>query len=161
MSWHDNRRKLRNINMLVLSPRVFEEVQKHVIGQYPVEACGFLAGSLDRDVAKAERCIILKNIAATADRFVLDPTECEQVRQNLQGNAELIAFFHSHAKSPEPSGLDKINMRFLPLVWLILGWVENGIASENNCLAFKIERRDLLPVPLRFSAQVDDTLGSV
>ena len=150
MSWHDNRRELRTINMLMVSPCVFLEVQKHVMGQYPIEACGFLAGSFDRRAAKAERCIILKNIAASADRFVLDPMECGRVRQNLQGNEEIVGFFHSHAKSPEPSGLDKINMRFLPLVWLIVGWVESGVASEGNCLAFKIHRKETLPVALEF-----------
>ncbi len=150
MSWHDNRRELRRVSTLVLSQGVFQKVQEHVLTQYPIEACGFLAGRFDRGKARGERCLVLKNIAASADRFVLDPKECERVRQNLQRGEKVVAFFHSHANSPEPSGLDKINMRFLPLVWLIVGRVESGTALERDCLAFKIERKESLPVELEF-----------
>ncbi|HEV2706570.1 MAG TPA: M67 family metallopeptidase [Pyrinomonadaceae bacterium] len=149
MSWHVTRRKLRAVRVLVIRRDLFEDVQKHVLGQYPVEACGFLAGRFDEDEATAERCIVVKNVAASADRFVLDPKEIERVRQDLQCDEELISFFHSHAKAPEPSGLDKINMRFLPLVWLIVGGVEDGIVDERGCLAFKTDRKDTLGVELR------------
>ena len=150
MSWHDNRRGLRSVSTLVLSQGVFQKVQEHVLTQYPIEACGFLAGRFDLGKARAERCLVLKNIAASADRFVLDPGECERVRQNLHRGEELIAFFHSHANSPEPSSLDKMNMRFLPLVWLIVGHVENGTASERHCLAFKTHHKDSLRVEVDF-----------
>jgi proteasome lid subunit RPN8/RPN11 len=151
MSWHDNRVALRAVDVLIVPRSVFQEIQKHVLDQYPVEACGFLSGRFDHGKAEAQRCVVVKNIAASADRFVLDPMECERVRQNVLPNEQLVGFFHSHAKCPEPSGLDKINMRFLPLVWLIVGGVENGVASERDCLGFKTHRKDALMVKLEFT----------
>jgi len=60
-----------------------QEIQKHVLDQYPVEACGFLSGRFDHGKAEAQRCVVVENVAASADRVVLDPTECERVRQNV------------------------------------------------------------------------------
>lgn len=150
MTWHNTRTKLRTVRVLILARDLFEDVQKYALGQYPIEACGFLSGRFDGELAKPVRCIMLKNIAESAERFVLDPKECDRVREELQPNEELVGFFHSHAKEPTPSGLDKTNMRFLPLVWLIVGGVGNGVADERACLAFKTNRKEILPVDLKF-----------
>jgi proteasome lid subunit RPN8/RPN11 len=161
VSWHIARRKLRAVRILIVTQRLFEDVQRHVLGQYPVEACGFLSGRFDGDEAQPERCIVVKNIAESADRFVLDPKECDRVRKKLRRDEELVGFFHSHAKDPEPSGLDKLNMRFLPLVWLIVGGVENGRIEERECMAFKRHLRETQSVELRVVPEIPSRSKSI
>lgn len=148
MTWYKTRSKVLAVHTLVLRQELLQVIQTHALNEYPIETCGFLAGRFDGNTAKAERFIIVKNIAASADRFILDPKECEQVRENLWSDEELISFFHSHADAPEPSRLDKINMRLLPLVWLILGNLRPRITDRYEYVAFKTNRKETIRIEL-------------
>lgn len=148
--WHVARRKLLSVRALVLTRELLGDIHAHVAQQHPVEACGFLAGRFEQADAKAERSIAVTNIAASADRFVLDPAEYDRLGEELRNGEELVGFFHSHADNPDPSGMDKVNMRFLPLVWLIVGGT--GMAGERAISAFKAHRKSVVRVDLRIGS---------
>jgi [CysO sulfur-carrier protein]-S-L-cysteine hydrolase len=146
---HIARRKLISVRALVLTRALLEDIHAHVVRQHPIEACGFLAGRFEQTDARAERCIAVSNIAAAADRFVLDPAEYRRLGEDLHSGEELVGFFHSHADDPDPSGLDEVNMRFLPLVWLIVGGPGTAAAGGREMAAFKSHRKEVLRVDLR------------
>jgi proteasome lid subunit RPN8/RPN11 len=134
---------------LVLPQELLDDLEEYVIDQSPIEACGFLSGSFDGAEAKAKRFVCVKNISESTDRFVLDPNECDRVFEDVRGDEELVGFVHSHPSGTQPSGLDRINMRFLPLVWLIFGGVGAEVSDQRGCSAFKIDRRETRPVEVR------------
>jgi proteasome lid subunit RPN8/RPN11 len=138
-----HRKNVSQVRTLVLQEDVLEDLRAQALRKHPFEACGFLCGRFDGAEARATGAIFVNNMSPWPDRLVPDSREYDQV---LMHNEQLVAFFHSHAGDPQPSGLDKINMRFLPLIWLIVGWAERGSANHCMYLAFKTCHRTIQEV---------------
>jgi proteasome lid subunit RPN8/RPN11 len=92
------------VSQLQLSHGQFAEMQAHVQGCLPEEACGLLAG-LDGVVREV---IPVQNQARSPFRFQMDPHEQLRAFQHIESRGwELLGIFHSHpAGPPGPSATD-------------------------------------------------------
>lgn len=148
MRWHNTRQKMIEVSVLLLQEGLLEELRRYAVCSQPLEVCGFLVGEFDGLQAKANRLIYVKNVSPWPDRCVPDPKGCEAIF-NAHATNELVAFFHSHTGSPEPSLTDKNNMRILPLVWLIAGQAQHRDPSRCECSAYKATRKAITSVDIQ------------
>jgi [CysO sulfur-carrier protein]-S-L-cysteine hydrolase len=89
-----------------------DEIVSHALGQFPNEACGLLAGSLNgwpESAPRADRFFPMTNTDASPSSYRLDSKEQFQVFKELDTEGlDLVAIFHSHTHSEAfPSETDR------------------------------------------------------
>ena len=126
------------ISTLVLSGSLLQEMIVHVDQHAPLEACGVLAGKVDR----AEKMIGVLNQAQSPVRFVMDPYEQLHAFDWIEANGlDLVGIFHSHPAGPEIVSPTDILEAAYAVVHIILSrtetqwrargfWIEKGKATE-------------------------------
>jgi proteasome lid subunit RPN8/RPN11 len=126
------------IQTLELSDLLLQELIKYVDQHAPLEACGVLAGKINR----AEKMIGVLNQAQSPVRFVMDPYEQLHAFDWIDSNGfDLVGIFHSHPAGPETVSPTDIAEAAYAVVHLVLSraetqwkargfWIENGKASE-------------------------------
>lgn len=126
------------IRTLELSDLLLQELIKYVDQHAPLEACGVLAGKINR----AEKMIGVLNQAQSPVRFVMDPYEQLHAFDWIDSNGfDLVGIFHSHPAGPETVSPTDIAEAAYAVVHLVLSraetqwkargfWIENGKASE-------------------------------
>lgn len=97
---------MRNLR---IARSVVDEMVAHCRAEYPLEACGLLAGTtVGASVAHAQRCFPTRNAAASARVYEIDPRD--HLRADREADAEgleVLAAFHSHTHTPAyPSPTD-------------------------------------------------------
>jgi proteasome lid subunit RPN8/RPN11 len=125
---------------LVLSPGLLDQLIRYSKSAYPNEACGLLVGH-----GAADRFIPMKNIAAEADRYEMDPAELISTLRGLRDTGEeLIAIFHSHPHGPaEPSKVDIERAYYPEAAHLIVSLAE---PERPRALAFRIAGGEAIPI---------------
>jgi proteasome lid subunit RPN8/RPN11 len=109
---------------------MLEHVEKHV----PLEACGLLAGRLDR----VEKVFLVRNQAQSPVRFVMDPREQLEAFEWIDSNGlDLLGIFHSHPMGPEtasPADVAEAAYEVVHLIWsrTQTGWQARGFWIENS-----------------------------
>ena len=126
------------ITNLTLSTALLNEMIMYVDRHAPLEACGVLAGKMDR----AEKMIGVLNQAQSRVRFEMDPYEQLHAFDWIDANGfELVAIFHSHPAGPETVSPTDILEAAYEVVHIVLSrpetqwqargfWIENGAATE-------------------------------
>ncbi len=113
----------------------WQRMEQHVRSQWPLEACGLLAGRNDR----VEKVFLMRNAAQSPVRYRLDGTEQLRVFEAIEAaGMELVGIFHSHPQGPPfPSSTD-IREAAYPVVYVIWspqaeGWIARGfqIAADK------------------------------
>ncbi|HLA06342.1 MAG TPA: M67 family metallopeptidase [Anaerolineales bacterium] len=116
----------------------WRDIRGHASAQYPLEACGLLAGKNDQ----VEVVIKIRNQSQSPTRFVMDPYEQLNAFQWIESNGlELIGIFHSHPRGPEVVSVTDIAEAAYPVVHVIVSrtgrdwsmrafWIENGRVDE-------------------------------
>jgi len=127
---------------VVVTSLILEEVIEHARAAYPKEACGLLVGRQN-----ADRFIPMKNTAASADRYEMDPAELIVQLRDLRTTGEtLIAIFHSHPHGPaEPSKTDIERAYYPEAAHLIVSLAE---PERPQAVAFRILDGGVLPIEL-------------
>ena len=112
----------------------------HVERQFPLEACGLLAGTQDR----VTDVILVQNTAQSPVRFVMDPYEQLSAFDWIEANGlELLGIFHSHPTGPATASATDIAEAAYNVVnliwsrerahWQLRGfWIENGRFLEAS-----------------------------
>ncbi len=127
---------------LVLTKEQYQKMVAHVDSNFPLEACGLLAGNN----AKVEAVLEVTNQAQSPIRYVMDPIEQLNAFEWIDSNAlDLIGIFHSHPTGPETVSPTDIAEAAYAVVYIILArvdnrqtwhmrgfWIENGKFSEVN-----------------------------
>jgi proteasome lid subunit RPN8/RPN11 len=121
-----------------INPDLLAEVLDHASRDYPVEACGVLAGR-----SEPTQRWVMRNAAHSSRRYQFDPQQQLAVWQELDDRGlEPLIVYHSHPFGrPEPSATDIAEAQPGPL-YLIVGMVtgehvaklwhiENGAATEE------------------------------
>jgi len=122
------------ISTLVLSDSLLQEMIVHVDQHAPLEACGVLAGKVDR----AEKMIGVLNQAQSPVRFVMDPYEQLHAFDWIESNGlDLVGIFHSHPAGPETVSPTDILEAAYEVVHIVLShaethWKARGFWIENN-----------------------------
>ncbi len=91
---------------LVIDERLLVEMAAHCLRRFPEEGCGLLAGN--GATGHVVRCFPVRNQAASACRYVVDPEEHLRAdRKAEQEGLEIIGVFHSHTHTDAyPSATD-------------------------------------------------------
>ncbi len=126
------------ILQLIFSQAQIDEMICHVEEQAPLEACGLLAGKIDR----VEKVILVQNQAQSPERFVMDPYEQLEALEWIESHAlDLVGIFHSHPAGPEtvsPTDLAEAAYEVVHIIWSRTNgawksrgfWIENRQATE-------------------------------
>ena len=104
---------------LHLGDRVAGELLDHAIACLPNEACGLLIGR-GRDI---DRFVPVTNVAASPDRYTLDPEQHYRAMINAERDGlGILGVFHSHPNSgAQPSVTDIALAEEPSWVWVIAG----------------------------------------
>ncbi|RMG97334.1 MAG: M67 family peptidase [Chloroflexi bacterium] len=104
--------------MLFIKRPIFNAIIAHAKTDYPLEACGLLAGT--QNIAQAQ--YVVENIRRSPFAYEMDPLQ--QVRAFIdieQKGWELLAIYHSHPKGPEfPSETDIEQAYYPETIYLII-----------------------------------------
>ena len=84
-------------SMLSMHRELWTEMQQHVMGEDPLEACGLLAG-IDHQVKKV---LPVRNAAQSRVRFSMDAQGQFNAFEWIENSGlSLVGIFHSHPKGP-------------------------------------------------------------
>ncbi|MDR2443961.1 MAG: M67 family metallopeptidase [Deltaproteobacteria bacterium] len=93
---------------ITISPTAFTAIVEHSRQQFPLEACGLIAGKVTDDGKTIEKAYPLPNLAQSRYRFDIDPKDQLKaiVAMRQEGLAPL-GNYHSHPETPSrPSSED-------------------------------------------------------
>ncbi len=117
-------------------------MRDHVTRQFPLEACGLLAGKNDR----VKEVIFVRNQAQSPERFVMEPYEQLKAFDWIESSSlDLLGIFHSHPTGPatlSPTDIAEAAYEVFHLIWSLQGetwalrgfWIENGQVFEVSLL---------------------------
>ena len=119
----------------------FDELCAHAREARPAECCGLLGGVPDR----ARAIYRLKNVAADPlTAYEAAPRELfEAQRLMRERGEELVAIYHSHPRSDDPSPSERdVRLAYYPqAVHLIVGFAARGEAVVRAFRLYEAERR--------------------
>jgi proteasome lid subunit RPN8/RPN11 len=125
--------------VIQLTPSHLNELFTHAREASPAECCGLIGGS---DSHEAQNVYRLRNIAS--DPLVSYEAEPEDLfaaqRHMRERGEELLAIYHSHPRSPDPSpSSTDVRLAYYPsAIYLII-----GLASAKPVMrAFRISERE-------------------
>ncbi len=91
--------------------RIYQQLLDHARHEYPLEACGLLAG---RDAA-VRVYYPMTNTDASGEHFMMDPKEqFAAVKAIRQTGRRLLAIFHSHPETPARLSDEDIRLALTP-----------------------------------------------
>jgi len=123
---------------LTLTKEQLNKMISHVTEQFPLEACGLLAGKDSR----VDSVLVVTNQAQSPTRYVMDPIEQLNALEWIDSQKlDLLGIFHSHPTGPEIVSPTDIAEAAYAVVYVILSrvdetwrtrgfWIENGSFKE-------------------------------
>lgn len=95
--------------MIKLTKSDFEKILAHAVKEFPDEACGLIAGTVEGGDKKIKKVYLLTNIDHSNEHFSLDPKEQLEAIKDMRKNGFVpLGNWHSHPESPSrPSEEDK------------------------------------------------------
>ena len=136
-----------------ISAAILADIERRAADSAPLEACGLLVGSRTAGGYRITRAVASRNLAASPDRFEVDPLLQLEWQKRLRGTGEaVIGHYHSHPKGPaEPSARDIDDAHDPELLWLICRAGEPGSSR-----AFIISRGDGKAVEVKLNQDKAD-----
>jgi proteasome lid subunit RPN8/RPN11 len=121
----------------------WHEMRQHVSSMSPEEACGLVAGKINRSIL----VIPVENALHSPVRFRMEPVQQLYALQKIeQEGLDLIAIYHSHPNGPEaPSATDVAEAFYPEAIHLI--WFRR--AGEWICRAFSITNGRIQEINLK------------
>jgi len=122
------------MDRLLLRQNHWDEMQRQVAAEAPIEACGLLAGIQD----EVQRVVPIPNALNSASRYRFDPYEQLAAFERIeQAGLEMLAIYHSHPKGPPHPSQTDIDEASYPVVYVIWsqaqgGWQARGYWIENG-----------------------------
>ncbi|MSO89097.1 MAG: M67 family peptidase [Rhodospirillaceae bacterium] len=118
---------------------------------YPVECCGLLVGRRGAgSTAEVTRLAPSPNLAASRERFEIDPGLFLRLHKELEGGGEsIVGLYHSHPDYPsQPSPRDLDAAWDAELIWVIVS-VRRGQAIHVTAHALDAGLSQFHEIPLR------------
>ena len=124
---------------LYLPANLWREMQTHLAAQAPEEACGLLAGTMDKGVYRAVQSIPVTNILHSPSRYRMAPAEQLAAFNHIEAlGLELVGIYHSHPQGPPgPSPTDIAEAYYPEVLYLI--W--SGQDGAWSCQAYWIQAK--------------------
>jgi proteasome lid subunit RPN8/RPN11 len=122
--------------VLSMKRPLFQAMLAHLQANYPLEACGILAGKGNQ----ALRLYAIDNILASPVAYEMDPRQQLQAMIELEDDGlEMVAVFHSHPTGPErPSPTDVAQAYYPDCIYVIVSLADQerpvvrGFRIENG-----------------------------
>ncbi|RPI38012.1 MAG: M67 family peptidase [Nitrospiraceae bacterium] len=129
-----------------------EQIIAHCRSEYPIEACGLLAGTDNR----AEKMFAMTNVEPSNVSYMMDPGEQFKAMKEMRANGNrMVAIFHSHPHSlAYPSPKDVSLAFYSDSLYLIIGL---SMGEEPEIRAFEIVDGTVREV--RIECSVDASSG--
>lgn len=124
--------------MIKLSKADYEKILAHAVKELPDEACGLIAGIIEREDKIIKKVYLLTNIDHSNEHFSLDPKEQLAAVKDMRAQGLVpLGNWHSHPESPSrPSEEDKRLAYDSKASYMILSLMDR----ENPVLnSFRIE----------------------
>lgn len=120
---------------------------------YPAEACGLIIGRGKGQLVRVTAIVPAPNLlAATGDRFELDPAVRIKVERDLReagSKDRIVGHYHSHTDgTSEPSAVDRVSAFEPDMAWVIVG-VLQGQAIHVAAHRLDERRNAFRTVPMR------------
>jgi proteasome lid subunit RPN8/RPN11 len=133
---------------IAIAGDVLDAMIAHARREAPNECCGLLVGSPGR----IDESIAATNLAASASRFLLDPSEHIAINRRLRGSTrEVVGTYHSHPRSPAvPSPTDVAEAYYSEFVHVIVSLMD---AARADVRAYRILGLQATPVILRVDSR--------
>ena len=109
-------------------------MQRHVAEQYPLEACGLLAGKN----GSVKAVLRVRNAAQSPVKFRMDPQEQYNAFMWIEAEGlNLVGIYHSHPSGPEtvsPTDIDEAAYDVVHVIWFHSGedWSARGFWIEGK-----------------------------
>lgn len=114
-----------------LSRAALETMVEHAVRDKPVEACGYLAASIDSN----DGClaIAMTNVDKSGEHFSLDPAEQFKVMKELRGKSmRIIGVYHSHPETPSRPSEEDLKLAYDPsLHYLIVSLAQQEPVTNS------------------------------
>jgi proteasome lid subunit RPN8/RPN11 len=143
--------------MLIMDPKILDDIFEHALETYPEECCGILTGSDrggDRVVSHAHRA---RNVSAERrhERYRLDERKLFEVIRSMRGqSSDVVGFYHSHPAQPSsPSEHDTEQAGWPGYTYLIVS-VENGRVASAQAWVMPEENTSFIEQPLHVGERV-------
>lgn len=122
--------------MLIINPKMLDDIYEHSLKSYPEECCGILVGFDNggaRFITEVHRA---ENVSDERrhDRYLIDERKLIEVIKSTRGqNADVIGFYHSHPDYPSrPSQYDTENAAWPGYSYLIVSVEKGHVVSAQS-----------------------------
>lgn len=134
------------MDKLIIKEKDYQSIVAFCLKEKPNEACGILAGIIDKGERKVKKVYLMKNIKKSPEEYLMDPKEQFKVFADLrENNLELISIFHSHPHSLARPSKKDIKMAYYPEAFYTIISLEKKeedfksfIIKDNNYQGIKI-----------------------
>jgi [CysO sulfur-carrier protein]-S-L-cysteine hydrolase len=128
---------------LIIGREDYEKMLAHLLAEYPLEACGLLAGIAGR----VHHLYPVANKLKSATAYEMDPRQQVAAMVDMEEKAwEMTAVYHSHPQGPEtPSPTDVAQLYYQEAIQVIVSLRER---ERPVVRAFRIEGERVEELPL-------------
>lgn len=134
--------------MITIKKSDYDKILAYAISELPNEACGLIAGSIDRNDKIISKVYLLTNIDQSNEHFSLDPKEQLAAVKDMRANGLVpLGNWHSHPESPSrPSDEDKRLAFDSKASYMILSLMdrENFVLNSFKIYKDKAEKEKLI-----------------
>ncbi len=123
---------------------LYEAMVQQLLGAYPLEACGIMAGRTDR----VHRLYPVSNIRKSPTAYEMDPSEQLAAMVDLEEHGwKLLAIYHSHPHGPQvPSSADVAQAYYPEAAYLIVSLIDR---RQPHVRAFMIMAGQVSEIPFK------------
>lgn len=134
--------------MIKLTKSDFEKILSHAVKEFPDEACGLIAGTVEDGYREIKKVYLLTNIDHSNEHFSLDPKEQLEAIKDMRKNGFVpLGNWHSHPESPSrPSEEDKRLAFDSKVSYMILSLMdrENPVLNSFKITGDTAEKEELV-----------------
>lgn len=136
---------------LFLSLKLKKKLIEHSLAEKPLEACGILAGSMEKDNYQVTVYYPMNNTEKSAVSFFMDPKEQIAVFKTMREKGEeLVGVFHSHPHSRAYPSAKDVSMAYYPESLYVILSLEN---KEPVIRAFAITEGVIKEAEVKYSQE--------
>ena len=123
---------------------LYEAMVQQLLGAYPLEACGILAGRASR----VRRLYPVRNLRESPTAYEMDPAEQLAAMVDLEERGwELLAIYHSHPHGPQvPSSADVAQAYYPEAAYVIVSLTDR---QNPGVRAFTISSGQVTEIPFK------------
>lgn len=126
--------------MVKISRVDFERIVAYARSKLPEEACGLIAGSIDKDGARVvERVFFLENVDHSHEHFTIAPqAQLNAILEVRAAGQRLLGNWHSHPETPSRPSQEDIRLAADPQAsYLILSLMDE---KQPVLRAFRVQK---------------------